>query len=249
MVPEHDDDGQDPVKQELVFQHSSLEDLSPMNDLGLEVIDLETGSELKVEQDKDSERKLEDIADDEKRLKSNFHLQGKDGEQMSNEIDLKVKGDQGKRGSENKVDLHGQRRRSRTLIEADNQGYNDTANDVQNEEKRQLGEGSVVKGQSSRLRSGSRSKSQDTDDEADKLMRSIDGREDTSPQNKHGNPSPRRDEQSIDKREMIRKRNSELAVMAKRLEEKAKEMKNRPTTQWKCSFMVVMTTCDGCAPQ
>lgn len=188
--PEYDH-GQAPVRQsvavkdELVFQHTSLEDSSPRHDNNLEVIDLETRNGAKVESEGESRRNLEDVSDDEKRRRRlSFHSRGTDEERTSYGIDSEVKDDHQQRGSEFRGDLDGQRRRSRTLIKADNQGHEVTATNVKDEEKRSQGGSSEVIGHSSRLRSGTRSKSQDTDDEADKLTRSIDGREDKSPRNK-----------------------------------------------------------------
>lgn len=176
---EHDH-GQAPVRQsvavkdELVFQHTSLEESSPRQENNLEVIDLETKNGAKVESEENSRRNLEDVSDDEKRRRrSSFHSRGTDEERTSYGIDPEFRGD-----------LDGQRRRSRTLIKAGNHGHEVTATNIKDEEKRQLGGSSEGKSRSSRLRSGSRSKSQDTDDEADKLTRSIDGREETSPRNK-----------------------------------------------------------------
>eukprot|EP00057_Strongylocentrotus_purpuratus_P034802 XP_796569.3 PREDICTED: thyroid hormone receptor-associated protein 3 [Strongylocentrotus purpuratus] len=242
--PEHDH-GQAPVRQsvavkdELVFQHTSLEDSSPKHENNLEVIDLETRNGAKVESEGESRRNLEDVSDDEKRRRRlSFHSRGTDEERTSYGIDPEFRGD---------LHVDGQRRRSRTLIKAENQGHEDTATNIKDEEKRPLGGSSEVIGRSSRLRSGSRSKSQDTDDDADKLTRSIDGREDKSPRNKVGTSSPRSEEPATDKREMIRQRSTELAAMAKKLEEKAKAMKSRQTTQWKLAalFTVTMTMCGG----
>ena len=128
------------VKDELVFQHTSLEDSSPRHDNNLEVIDLETRNGAKVESEENSRRNLKDVSDDEKRRRrSSFHSRGTDEERTSYGIDPEFRGD-----------LDGQRRRSRTLMKADNQGHEVNATNIKDEEKRQLGGSSEGKSRSSK---------------------------------------------------------------------------------------------------